>query len=116
MKVLAPCDFEVRESYSVFYFLICSIKGDFFLMSVLTSHVLDRLFHALKRTISPKRVGVKRQVVKNSRVKERKITSFSKTFIKNTFSVLKISTGFFSSQMIYGYRETERQRSFFSLK
>lgn len=47
-------------------------------------------------------MGVKRLVGKNSKVKEkvlqeRKITSLSKTLIKNTFSILKISTGFFSS-------------------
>lgn len=86
-----------------FTFLICSIKSDFFfLMPVFTLHVLKHLFHLLKCIVSPKGMGVKRLVGKNSKVKEkvlqeRKITSLSKTLIKNTFSMLKISTGFFSS-------------------
>lgn len=119
---VTPCDWQLKRA-TVFYYSICTIKSTFLLKPVFTLHVIEHLFHLLKCNVSQKKKKWERLVGKNSKVEKvlqekKKITSFSKAyFIKNNFAMLKISTGFLSSEVVCGHiTQKNKERPTFSLK
>lgn len=118
-----PCDWQWKRA-TVFYYSICTINKEYFFAKACFYLACNRAFISLiKMQCFSKKKKWERLVGKNSKVekvlqKKKKITSFSKAyFIKNNFAMLKISTGFLSSQVVCGHIiQRNRERPTFSLK